>query len=73
MVIDNESTDATAAIASKYTDVVLTAPRKTQYDSLQNLAIEHSTSDWIFVLDADERVPARHGPMLRQMISDYGH
>jgi glycosyltransferase involved in cell wall biosynthesis len=73
LVIDNESEDDTVAIARRYTDLILTAPRAHNFDAVRNLAIEHARGDWIFYLDADERVPFRLGPTLRQLLQERGH
>src|SRR5436190_10520936 len=66
LVIDNESEDGTVEIARRYGAVILTAPRAANFDAARNLAIEPAVGEWIFYLDADERVPARLGPVLRQ-------
>ncbi len=73
IVIDNESTDCTAEIARRYTDVVLSAPRKTQYDALRNLAIEHATGDWVFGYSGSTRSWTSCAlTVLRQCDSDAG-
>jgi glycosyltransferase involved in cell wall biosynthesis/predicted O-methyltransferase YrrM len=72
LVIDNESEDDTAAVARRYADLVLSAPRTLQFDGLRNLAIEHATGDWLFYLDADERVGPRLGPVLRRLVRERG-
>jgi RNA polymerase sigma factor (sigma-70 family) len=75
LVIDNESEDGTVAIARRYTDRIVTARRAdfaNCFDAARNLAIEHATGDWIFVLDADERVPPRLGQELRRLVREEG-
>ncbi|MCW3100250.1 MAG: hypothetical protein JWL77_5868 [Chthonomonadaceae bacterium] len=72
IVIDNDSTDQTAAIARRYGALVLTAPVTIQFEALRNLAIDHSVGDWIFYLDADERVLPALGPALRRLIHERG-
>jgi glycosyltransferase involved in cell wall biosynthesis len=72
LVIDNESEDGTVAVAQRGADRVLSAPRTAPFDAARNLAIEHATGDCIFFLDADERVPPRLGPVLRQLVREHG-
>lgn len=72
IVIDNESTDRTAEIARQYGALVLTAGRANNFDAIRNLAIEPAIGDWIFYLDADERVPAQLGQDLLQLIATQG-
>ena len=55
IVIDSESTDDTAAIARRFTDRVVVRPWPGYIDQ-KNFAAAQATHDWIFSLDADERV-----------------
>ena len=55
LVIDSFSSDKTTEIASKMNAIVL--QRKfDNYSNQKNYAIEKAKNDWIFVLDADERI-----------------
>jgi glycosyltransferase involved in cell wall biosynthesis len=72
LVIDNESEDGTVAIARRYTDRILSAPRAANFDAARNLAVEHAAGGWLFFLDADERVPPRLGPILRELVEEQG-
>ena len=55
IVVDSESTDDTVAIARRYTDKVIVRPWP-GYIAQKNFAAEQASHDWIFSLDADERV-----------------
>jgi glycosyltransferase involved in cell wall biosynthesis len=55
IVVDSESTDSTAEIARKFTDKVIVRPWP-GYIAQKNFAAEQASHDWIFSLDADERV-----------------
>jgi glycosyltransferase involved in cell wall biosynthesis len=55
IVVDSESTDDTVAIARKFTEHVIVRPWP-GYVAQKNFAAEHASHDWIFSLDADERV-----------------
>lgn len=72
VVIDNESTDRTVEIARAYTPHVLSAPRAANFDAARNLAIDTAIGEWIFYLDADERVPPRLGPELQRLVREQG-
>jgi glycosyltransferase involved in cell wall biosynthesis len=55
IVVDSESTDDTVAIARRYTDLVTVRPWP-GYIAQKNFAAAQARHDWIFSLDADERV-----------------
>jgi glycosyltransferase involved in cell wall biosynthesis len=55
IVIDSHSTDDTVAIARRFTDKVIVR-QWPGYIAQKNFAAEQATHDWIFSLDADERV-----------------
>lgn len=76
IVLDNESTDNTANIARELGAAVIpaTSPSdKNNFDGLRNLAVEHAIGEWLFFLDADERVPPPLGPILLRLIAEQGH
>ena len=55
IVVDSESTDDTVTIARKFTEHVIVRPWP-GYIAQKNFAAEQARHDWIFSLDADERV-----------------
>ena len=55
IVVDSESADATVSIARRFTDRVIVRPWP-GYIAQKNFAAEQAAHDWIFSLDADERV-----------------
>jgi len=55
VVVDSESTDNTTAIARRFTERVYVRPWP-GYIAQKNFAAEQAAHDWIFSLDADERV-----------------
>lgn len=55
IVVDSESRDDTAAIAREFTDRVIVRPWP-GYVAQKNFAAGQASHDWIFSLDADERV-----------------
>ena len=61
VVVDSQSTDGTADIARQFTDKVIVRPWP-GYTAQKNFAAGEARHDWIFSLDADERVtPALSG------------
>jgi glycosyltransferase involved in cell wall biosynthesis len=55
IVVDSESTDRTVEIALRYTDRVITQ-KWLGYAAQKNFASELASHDWVFNLDADERL-----------------
>ena len=55
IVVDSESTDRTTEIARQFTAKVIVRPWP-GYIAQKNFAAEQASHDWIFSLDADERV-----------------
>ena len=54
IVVENDSTDATVELARRSGATVMSNPFTT-IGAQRNVAISRATSDWIFVVDADER------------------
>lgn len=55
IVVDSESTDRTVEIARSFTDRVFVRPWP-GYSAQKNFAAHQASNDWIFSLDADERI-----------------
>ena len=68
IVIDSESTDDTVAIAKRFTDRVMVRPWP-GYVAQKNLAAEYASHDWIFSLDADERVSPPLADEIRALVA----
>lgn len=58
IVVDSESTDRTVEIARRFTDKVFVRPWP-GYSAQKSFAAEQGSNDWVFNLDADERVSDR--------------
>jgi glycosyltransferase involved in cell wall biosynthesis len=67
VVVDSESTDDTVAIARRYTDRVIVRPWP-GYVAQKNHAALEATYDWIFSLDADERVTRELAAEIRALL-----
>ena len=68
IVIDSESTDDTVSIARRFTERVVVRPWP-GYVAQKNFAAEQASHDWIFSLDADERVTPALAAELRQVLA----
>ncbi len=68
IVVDAESTDGTAAIASQTAARVVTRPWP-GYVEQKNYAASLATHDWILSLDADERVTPALAASIRQALT----
>lgn len=55
IVVDSESNDHTVEIARRFTDRVFVRPWP-GYSAQKNFAAHQASNDWIFSLDADERI-----------------
>jgi glycosyltransferase involved in cell wall biosynthesis len=68
VVVDNSSTDKTAAIAKKYTEKLFTQKNDPSAIDLQkNFGFEKATSDWILSIDADEEISKELAQELKQV------
>jgi len=71
VVVDAESTDATVAIARKYTDKVYVNPWP-GYSNQKNFGASKCSYEWILSLDADERTTPELRDEIRQAIIQNG-
>jgi glycosyltransferase involved in cell wall biosynthesis len=67
VVLDTGSLDRTAEIARALGARVETFVWRDDFAAARNAAIELATTDWIFMLDADERLEPASGPILRDL------
>jgi glycosyltransferase involved in cell wall biosynthesis len=68
VVVDAESVDDTVAIARRYTDRVIVREWP-GYIEQKNFAAAQAAHDWVFSLDADERVTPELGAEIRGILS----
>jgi glycosyltransferase involved in cell wall biosynthesis len=67
VVLDDRTTDDTATIAERHGARVVVR-RFRDYASQRNAALDAVTTDWVFFLDADERVPAPLAAEMRGLV-----
>ncbi len=70
VVVDTDSTDETADIARKMGAEVHVEPNHPNLNINKNIAINLCRGDWIFVLDADERIPYELAGEIRLAINE---
>jgi glycosyltransferase involved in cell wall biosynthesis len=67
-VVDSFSTDRTMVIARKYTDNIIQRPWR-GFGDQKNYAMDHASTDWVFILDSDERIPAELRAEIESVLS----
>lgn len=71
IIVDNESTDKTAAIARKYTKKVFTQKNNPlDIDRQKNFGFSKATMEWTLNLDADEQVTPELAEEIKSVIAD---
>lgn len=70
VVVDMYSDDKTVEIASEYTNKVLYYKRVGYVEPARQFAVEQAVGDWIFIVDADERVPKALAEKLRKIAEE---
>jgi len=67
VVCDTGSEDATMSLARQYGALVVTRAWDNDFSAARNHALETSTCDWIFWMDADDRLEEPSSEPLRQL------
>ncbi len=70
--VDCGSTDGTAAAARAFPVKYFSRPNSTAVYVNKQFALEQASSDWVFILDADEEVPADLAAELRAAVAAPG-
>lgn len=68
VVVDGTSTDRTAQLAQKFGARVIITTNKPMFHINKNLAINTCRGDWIFLIDADERVNRELAAEIKQVV-----
>ena len=71
IVVNNSSTDKTLGIARKYTDRIFTRPNNLMLNVNKNFGFSKAKNEWIFCLDADERVTPELKTEIESRIKNY--
>lgn len=70
IIVDTGSTDRTVEIAKKYTDKVYFHPWKNSFSEARNHYLKYATGDWIFQIDADEKLVREDIPALLDAVKN---
>jgi glycosyltransferase involved in cell wall biosynthesis/thioredoxin-like negative regulator of GroEL len=70
IVVDTGSTDATRQIAERLGAKVFEFPWIDDFAAARNACLSHATGDWIFWLDADDRVDEENRERLRKVFAE---
>lgn len=70
IIVDSFSTDRTIEIAQAYTNRIFQRPWK-GFGDQKNFAIKQATSDWVFILDADERITPELRDEIENILASY--
>ena len=70
VIMDSGSTDATESIAKKFDAKFYTNTDWKGYGPQRQLAQAHATGDWVFVVDADERVTPELAQEIQQVVKE---
>jgi glycosyltransferase involved in cell wall biosynthesis len=73
LVVDMESTDKTIELAKKLGCHILTFPFSHYVEPARKFGIEKSKGDWIFILDADERMTKELAEEIKRTILKSSH
>jgi len=69
VIVNGSSTDRTAELAKKLGAKVIKTTNKPMFHINKNLAIDNCTGDWIFLIDADERVTKELANEILEVVS----
>ncbi len=73
ILVDTGSTDRTVEIAESYGAKIFHQPWEGNFSKHRNYSIEQATGDWIFIIDADERVFEEDVPEILQLLNQDEH
>jgi tetratricopeptide (TPR) repeat protein len=69
IIVDTGSTDRTVEIATSYGAKVYHHPWENSFSKARNHTLQYATCDWVFIIDADERIFAEDIPNVMQALN----
>jgi len=70
VVVDTGSSDRTVEIAESYGAKVFHQPWEGDFSKHRNYSIDQATGEWIFIIDADERMTGNDIPVIRRHLKE---
>jgi GT2 family glycosyltransferase/Flp pilus assembly protein TadD len=70
VVVDTGSTDATKSVAARFAAKVADFPWVDSFAAARNESLRHATGDWIFWMDADDRLDSDNRDRFRTLLSE---
>ncbi len=67
VIVDTGSTDSTINIAKSFNSKIFHFDWTNDFSAARNFALNHSTSDWILYLDADERLDRKSAEKIKSL------
>ena len=68
IVVDTGSSDRTIEIAKEYGAKIYEHPWEDNFALHRNQSIEYATSEWVFIIDADERFDAGYLTKVKELL-----
>ena len=72
VLIDMESEDETVPLAQPMVDKILNHELIANFDSARNIAISEVKNEWLWFVDADERISEQTGLLVHELIQSHG-
>jgi glycosyltransferase involved in cell wall biosynthesis len=72
VIVDTGSTDRTRDVARRFGARVFDFPWIDDFAAARNESLRHATGDWIFWLDADDRIDARNRTKMQRLFAGLG-
>lgn len=69
IIVDTGSTDRTVEIAQSYGAQMFHQPWEGNFSKHRNYSIGQATCDWIFIIDADERIYPQDIPQIKKVLN----
>ena len=69
IIVDTGSTDHTVEIAESYGARIFHQPWEGDFSKHRNFSIAQATSDWIFIIDADERIHQEDISLIKKVLN----
>lgn len=73
IIVDTGSTDRTVEIAESFGAKLFHQPWEGNFSKHRNYSLEQATGDWLFVIDADERILNDDVPLLLSILAQKKH